>query len=142
QEDDGNDEDEDDVIVCGDGVRLKKQFVKTRTQERFGTPPERAAAEPGEEPMPAGAFQATGFTADEGVDPGTTKVHKTLMFPRKATWVFLTDTSQPLLDTMDTHDLSLASWMCPLPLAPAKPSLLACPQAQTLYPAEDTPGDA
>lgn len=38
QEDGGNDEDEDDVIVCGDGVRLKKQFAKTQTQERFGTP--------------------------------------------------------------------------------------------------------
>lgn len=59
------------------------------------------------------------------------------LFP--ASQVFLTDTSQPLLDTMDTHDLSLASWMCPLPLAPTKPSLLACLQVQTLYPAEDTP---
>lgn len=43
------------------------------------------------------------------------------LFP--ASQVFLINTSQPLLDTVDTHDLSLASWMCPLPLAPAKPSL-------------------
>ncbi|XP_051029483.1 tissue-resident T-cell transcription regulator protein ZNF683-like [Phodopus roborovskii] len=44
------------------------------------------------------------------------------------------NTSQPLPNTMDTHDLSWANWMCPLPLAPAKSSLLAWPQGSDLYP--------
>ncbi|XP_032746893.1 tissue-resident T-cell transcription regulator protein ZNF683-like [Rattus rattus] len=42
------------------------------------------------------------------------------------------DTSQPLPDTMDARDLPWSERMCPLPLAPAKPSLLACPEGLDL----------
>lgn len=48
------------------------------------------------------------------------------LFP--ASWVSSANTSEPLPNTMDTHDLSWANWMCPLPVAPAKSSWLAYPQ--------------
>ncbi|XP_055466966.1 tissue-resident T-cell transcription regulator protein ZNF683 [Psammomys obesus] len=41
--------------------------------------------------------------------------------------VFSADTSQSLPDTRDACDLSPTGWMCPLPVAPAKSSLLGCP---------------
>ncbi|XP_060235334.1 tissue-resident T-cell transcription regulator protein ZNF683 [Meriones unguiculatus] len=41
--------------------------------------------------------------------------------------VFSANTSQSLPDTRDACDLSPAGWMCPLPVAPAKSSLLGCP---------------
>ncbi|KAF5924589.1 hypothetical protein HPG69_004461 [Diceros bicornis minor] len=36
-------------------------------------------------------------------------------------------------DTVDAHGLSCANWLCPLPLAPARSALLACPQGLDLY---------
>ncbi|XP_037674084.1 tissue-resident T-cell transcription regulator protein ZNF683 [Choloepus didactylus] len=40
---------------------------------------------------------------------------------------------RPLPDPVDTHGLSCASWLCPMPLAPAQSALLACPQGLDLY---------
>ncbi|XP_052033633.1 tissue-resident T-cell transcription regulator protein ZNF683 isoform X2 [Apodemus sylvaticus] len=43
------------------------------------------------------------------------------------------NTSQPLPDTVDAHDLPWSERMCPLPLAPAKSSWLPCPEGPGLY---------
>uniref|UniRef100_A0A452FTR1 Tissue-resident T-cell transcription regulator protein ZNF683 n=1 Tax=Capra hircus TaxID=9925 RepID=A0A452FTR1_CAPHI len=40
---------------------------------------------------------------------------------------------KPHPDTVDSHDQSWASWLCPWPLAPAKSALLACPRGLDLY---------
>lgn len=53
--------------------------------------------------------------------------------PVSASQVCSADTSQPFSDTMDARDLSWSERMCPLPLAPAKPSLLACPEGPDLH---------
>ncbi|KAM9687875.1 tissue-resident T-cell transcription regulator protein ZNF683 isoform 1-T1 [Trichechus inunguis] len=39
----------------------------------------------------------------------------------------------PEPNTVNTHGPSCASWLCPLPLAPASSALLACPQGLDLY---------
>lgn len=52
--------------------------------------------------------------------------------PFSASQVCSADTSQPLPDTMNARDLPWSERMCPLPLAPAKPSLLACPEGLDL----------
>ncbi|XP_037354917.1 tissue-resident T-cell transcription regulator protein ZNF683 isoform X2 [Talpa occidentalis] len=38
-----------------------------------------------------------------------------------------------LPNTEDTDGLSDTSWLCPMPLAPTRPTLLACPQGPDLY---------
>lgn len=40
---------------------------------------------------------------------------------------------RPLPGTVDARGLSSASWLCPLPLAPAESALLACPQGLDMY---------
>ncbi|XP_077631799.1 tissue-resident T-cell transcription regulator protein ZNF683 [Crocuta crocuta] len=40
---------------------------------------------------------------------------------------------RPLSDTVDAHESSRASWLCPLPLASVSSALLTCPQGLDIY---------